>query len=551
MPDTLPPPAVRRHPGRMIRDFVSAGADARAVAMFLLLIGFLVAINALNVVNSYVGRDFMSAIEHRDRGGFVAYAWIYVGVFALSTVAAVLYRFLEERLGLHWRESQTRRVLHRYLEQRRYLHLEEAALLPNADQRIAEDIRSFTVTTLSFVLLMLNASFTILAFSGVLWSISPRLFGVAVAYALAGSLLTALLGRRLVGLNVAQLDREADLRAELIQLREHAEAVAVMQHEERAHRRLLLRLQALVQNSRRMIAVNRNLGFFTNGYNYLIQIIPALLVAPLFIRGEAEFGVIAQSGIAFTHLMGAFSLAVTQFQSISSYAAVVERLSDLMDALDEGDRPASPVVLIEREGPLVYEALNLCRPDGSPLLRDLNLSIEAGERVAILGAPDARLALFRATAGLHAQGAGRILRPAHGRLMLVPERPYLPRSSLRELLDGEALAHDEAQLREVLAQLDLERLARDVGGLDAPHDWAGVSAAQQSALALARVLLARPALALLDRIDTVLGEAATQRALRLLRARGIGYAASLDGEPPAAAFDRRLLLAADGSWTLG
>jgi putative ATP-binding cassette transporter len=41
----------------------------------------------------------------------------------------------------------------------------------------------------------------------------------------------------------------------------------------------------VVANTKRIIAVNRNLGFFTTGYNYLTQLIPVLIVAPLFIRG--------------------------------------------------------------------------------------------------------------------------------------------------------------------------------------------------------------------------------------------------------------------------
>jgi putative ATP-binding cassette transporter len=82
--------------------------------------------------------------------------------------------------------------------------------------------------------------------------------------------------------------------------------------------------------------VNRNLGFFTTGYNYLIQIIPTLLVAPLFIRGEVEFGVITQSAMAFAQLLGAFSLIVNQIQSITSFAAVIARLSALGEAVEKG-----------------------------------------------------------------------------------------------------------------------------------------------------------------------------------------------------------------------
>ena len=100
----------------------------------------------------------------------------------------------------------------------------------------------------------------------------------------------------------------------------------MLRREGRIGARLQRRVDDLVANAKRIIAVNRNLGFFTTGYNYLIQIIPVLIVAPLFIRGEAEFGVITQSAMAFSHLLGAFSLVVTQFQQISGCAVVVARL---------------------------------------------------------------------------------------------------------------------------------------------------------------------------------------------------------------------------------
>lgn len=78
------------------------------------------------------------------------------------------------------------------------------------------------------------------------------------------------------------------------------------------------------------------------GYNYLIRIIPARIVVPLFIQGHAELGVITQSAVAVGHLLGAFSLIVTQFQSISTYTAVVARLNALRDAMSR-ERPGQKV----------------------------------------------------------------------------------------------------------------------------------------------------------------------------------------------------------------
>src|SRR5262249_21125248 len=228
----------------------------------------------------------------------------------------------------------TRRLTGLYLADRTYYWLKWSGGLDNPDERIADDVRTYTATTVSFALIFVNGTLTVVAFAGVLWSISPLLFGVAVGYAALGSLLTLLLGRPLIGLNSRQLDREADFRSALIHIRENAEAIALTRHEGRLTARLLRRIDALVDNYRRITSVNRNLGFFTTGYNYLIQNLPALIVAPLFTRGQVEFGVVTQSGLAFAQLLGAFSLVVNQFQSLSSYAAVVARIGALADGID-------------------------------------------------------------------------------------------------------------------------------------------------------------------------------------------------------------------------
>ena len=280
----------------------------------------------------------------------------------------------------------------RYLDGRTYLRLKESAEIDNPDQRIAEDTRAFTTTTLSFTLIFLNSTLAAISFSGVLWTISPLLFGVALGYAALGTLTTVLLGRPLVGLNYRQSDREADFRAALIHVRENAESVALLHREDRLRVRLLSRIDELVANFRRITSVNRNLGFFTTGYNYLIQIIPTLIVAPRFIRGEVEFGVITQSAMAFTQLLGAFSLIINQFGSISSFAAVVARLSALAGAVERKsvDRPG--IETVEDRDRLAYERLTLRPPgDDGPLLADVSVSIPRGTRSAGHGTKRGRL----------------------------------------------------------------------------------------------------------------------------------------------------------------
>jgi len=215
----------------MLREFSASEVGGRARGLFAVLILLLVLINVLNVLNSYVGRDFMTALAKRETVLFIHQALIYVGVFALSTLTDVFLRFTEETLALTWREWMSRWAVTRYLERPVYHQLSDRLIaegeVPNPDERIADDVRAFTSTTISFLLLFLNGTFTFFAFSGVLWSIRPALFLVAICYAAVGSFLAFAFGRALVTLNVTQLDREANFRAELIHVRENAGPLAI------------------------------------------------------------------------------------------------------------------------------------------------------------------------------------------------------------------------------------------------------------------------------------------------------------------------------------
>jgi putative ATP-binding cassette transporter len=541
--------------GQAVGDFANCEVGGRARGLFALLIALLFAFNGLNVWNSYVGRDFMTAIAERDSARFIRQAIIYLGVFGASALVGACYSFTEQRLGLLWREWLTRRLLGAYLDRRAYYRLSAAGVLTSPDERIAEDVRAFTTTTLSFVLMLCNATVTVVAFSGVLWSISRTLFAVAVVYAASGSALTVLFGRPLVWLNYNQLDKEADFRANLVHVQQNAESIALLHREERIGARLRRRFEDLTANMRRIISVNRNLAFFTNGYNYLIQIIPALIVAPLFIRGEVEFGVITQSTMAFSTLLGALSLVVTQFQSISSFAAVIARLGSLVDAMEDARSPAAaPIEVREDEAQVAYERLTLLAPGSDHVLvRDLSVSIPFGTRVLIMGPDDAaKVALFRATAGMWKNGSGRIVRPGLDAILFLPERPYLPPGALRDVLvpaGREGLIGDE-QIATLLHFLGLEPMLERTGGLDVERDWDDVlSLSEQQLLSVARAVLAAPRFAFLERPRAVLGSEQADRILSLLSERSITYLTLGDGTDGLDDYDALLELAADGGWT--
>lgn len=541
--------------GRAVAMFLKSPVGGRAKLFIAFLLLLMLAINGMNILNSYVGRYFMSAIEQRDSAGFARYAWLYLAVFAGSMLVGVYFRFAEERLGLLWRDWMTHRIVTLYIDQRIYVHLEEASRITNPDQRIAEDVRSLTVSTLSFILMIINSTITAVSFSGVLWAISPPLFLVAVFYAGIGSALTIMLGRPLIRLNYRQADHEADFRSELIRVRENADGIALSGNEQRTRDRLLDRVDQLVANFRRIISVNRNLNFFTSGYNYLIQLIPTLLVAPLFIRNDVEFGVIGQSAMAFATLLGAFSLIVTQFQSISAYASVITRLGEFIEASDKAAvrNTASCIGCSTVSDHFAYGDLTLRSTDEDRriLIKDLNVSFPQGKRVLVTGENEAaKLALFRASAGLYDAGSGTILRPPPERLAFLPEQPYLPPSTLRELLiPGDREITNDAVLA-VLQDVGLGPAVMKHDGFEAPRNWHDVlSFTEQQLMAVARLIFSGASFAFLDRMESAVNLEARKRLLDLLATRGITCVLFGNGAADSEPHDARLELHDDGSWS--
>lgn len=542
---------------RVIVLFLKSDVRFKARTLLVLLLVLMFCINGMNVVNSFVGRYFMSAIESRNMSEFVRYAWLYAGVFLCSTVVAVFFRFSEERLGLLWRDWLTHRITSLYMDQRVYLHMDAASGLTNPDQRMSEDVKQLTTTTLSFLLMILNGTMTAISFSGVLWSISPTLFGVAVLYAAAGSALTILLGRPLIRLNYRQADFEADFRSELIRVRESADAIALTGNQDTIRGRLVTRIDQLVGNFRRITAVNRNLGFFTTGYNYMIQLIPILFVAPLFINEGVEFGVIGQSAMAFATLVAAFSLIITQFQAISAYASVVTRLGEFVEASEKAAarNAASCIGCTTGTDQFVITRLTLRAADeeGRILVSDLNVSLIPGRRVMVYGSNQAaRHVLFRACAGLYDAGSGSIVRPPPEKLAFLPEQPFLPPGTAREILlpDGAASRLTNADLAQLFAEIGLvSSKFRTPEDFDTPRNWQeALSLSKQQLMSVARAMLASPEFIFSDRLESALKPETCRLVLEALERRGITCISFGESEPDPALHHASLEIRDDGSW---
>ena len=100
-------------------------------------------------------------------------------------------------------------------------------------------------------------------------------------------------------LHFESLKKEANMRFFLVRLREHAESIALYRGAKRELKTLLRTLQQVIQVQKEKIVWNRHLDLFTNAYEFATFCLPYLIIAPLYFKGEVEFGVVTQSSYAF------------------------------------------------------------------------------------------------------------------------------------------------------------------------------------------------------------------------------------------------------------
>jgi putative ATP-binding cassette transporter len=522
-----------------------------AFGLLAVTIGFTLGLVYLNVLfNSWYGR-FYDALGKKDEAAFFIELTVYAVLSFIYIAVAVIEQLGQLSLQLRWRRWMTRHYLSRWFTHRAYYRVELLGSADNPDQRIAEDVRTFIDSTVERSLGLLSAIVTFVSFVAILWSLSGPLsfvlvgsevtiagymVWVAVLYAIIGTLLAHLIGRRLIPLNFRKEVVEADFRFGLVRTRENAEAIALYRGERHEEPALRASFQQVLDVWWATIKVRLSLYAYSVSYSQIATIFPFVVASPRFFAGAITLGALIQISTAFTKVQEALSYFVKAYQELAAWRAQMQRLQGFDRAVTAAATLADgPEVSRDASAAVSAEGLTLSLPDGRTLLDDATLSFAPGTRSLVMGASGSgKSTLFRALAGIWPFGSGRVQVPSTGRALFLPQKTYLPIASLRDVVrypDPATEADDEA-IREALRAVRLEHLA---GRLEEVAHWAQrLSPGEQQRLAIARALLYKPDWLYLDEATASVDEDVERLLYELLRQRlphttivSIGHRSSL------------------------
>jgi putative ATP-binding cassette transporter len=488
----------------------------KAWSLLVLLIVLMLVETKLAVMLNDQAGEMTSALAGKDGGRFWKAVRACLLTLAFAVPAYAFYYYMRDVFANQWRRWLTGRFLDGYLKGRKYYELGSDSEIDNPDQRISEDINTFTGRSINFLLIFLGSIMQLVAFSAVLWSISHLLVGVLAVYATIGTVVALwVFGKPLIHLNFWQLRREADFRFSLMRVRENAESIAFYRGEaqERAH--IDSQLEKVIHNFARLIKKQRSLNLFQRTFSQLTLVLPGMILADGVLSGELEVGRAIQAAGAFTAVLGAVGVIVDNFESLSRFVAGIGRLQALSNlvlpaAETRTAAESCPPRIQTRAGQHVaLESLTLHPPQSERvLIKELNLVLKPGDALLITGDSGCgKSSLLRAIAGLWHTGSGVIHRPPLEDFFFLPQQPYLQSGTLRSQLiypSVESSLSDE-DLLDILEQVHLPHLAGRVGGLDAVQDWEKLlSVGEQQRLAFGRVMVHAPGIVILDEATSAL-----------------------------------------------
>ena len=519
---------------RLARPFWVGKARWREWLLLAVIVGFTLFSTTVSVWIAAWDKRFYDALAAFDGKAMPALIIEYIGYMAMIIACIVCGEWLQKRLVFRWRTHLTAQLEREWLGGHKHYRIQLTGEPDNPDQRIAEDVSLLASQSISLLLSFINNIAKFSAFVGVLWGLSGvqtfeiggrsftvhgYLVWVALAYSALSTLAAHFVGRKLKDLNIERQHREADYRAALLRVRDHAEQVAFYHGAEAEQGRLKQRFKRIRDNWFRLTNCEFRYGTFWAGYVRISIFIPIIATLPMYLAKTLTFGDMMQTRTSFARIQDSFGWFTDAYRRLVEWAAVIERLGGFQAALDQTAHPPKQLENPQQNAfsgcLLALDNVAVHTPQGQAMLRPVTLTARAGEWLLFAGRSGiGKSTLLRVLAGLWPYHGGHYR--IDGSCLFLPQRPYLPYDSLRAAVCyPHANGAADAAIQTALEQLGLGSLKNR---LDEKQEWhSHFSGGEQQRLSLARALVFRPQILFLDEATNQLDDASALELMQTLK----------------------------------
>lgn len=508
-------------------------SDEKYSAWLLLFLNIICVLGvvAAGVGYNYFYKFFYDALQAVDRHGILYSLYFYIIDRSALTLSAVGASFFSGLLSIRWRRWLTKNYLQKWLHHHNHYHLQIMQNhIDNPDQRISEDLDNFASKTLHLFFgsyKFLHSLLYFISFGYILWDLSRYCvfhFGftaisipgflcwIALAYALIGSGLINHLGKKLAFLDFHQQRLNANFRFGLIRLRESSEQVSMYRGEEKENKKLQNDFNIIFLNAININRLKAYLDCFNNGFQYVEFILGFVVSIPFYLLKTIKLGIVMQISSAFPSMIAGFKMFIESFSDFADLRAIVYRLTELNKSLEDLTklREKNINILYHHDKSIIVKNLTLNLPNENILLSNINFKTDMGKSILLTGPSGTGKSTFlRALAGIWSYGSGEIYLPQDIKILFLPQKPYLPLGTFKDLLSYPVNKFEESQIDEALSRCHLEKFQ---SRLNQVENWQqSLSLGEQQLIAFARLFLYQPDLIFLDEATSSLDESVESR----------------------------------------
>jgi len=399
--------------------------------------------------------------------------------------------------------------------------------------RLSSNTMIRDILTTQLLSVMLDGPFALL-YLAVLLAIAPSFALLVVGLSIAQAVLVVATLRPLRDLGHRMLAAKSDEQSCLVEMMKGIAHLKASGAEERAYERWM-------ELFRRQLAVFIERGYFTAKVDVVLGIFrsaaPLALLwygATLVLAGTLPLGTMLALGTLAASFLTPFMALVQNSQQLQLLEAYIERLIDVLQAAPEPRIAAPPIhgSPPRRRGAIEVRGLTFrFSPDGPAVIDDLSFAVAPGETLAIVGATGSgKSSVLMLLLGLYEPTRGQVL---HDGIPLSELDPQIVRRRCGVVLQdislfggsirsNIALNAPHAPLERIIDAARLAGFDDDVARMPMRYETrlaesgGNLSGGQRQRLAIARALVTRPDVLLLDEASSHLDVAAEQRLIENL-----------------------------------